>query len=41
MLYKMIGLYDCGEDEPTKEENEILIKSFKPGQKLPLLNMFK
>ena len=33
----MIDVYDCGY-EPTKEEIKILLKSLKPGQKLPLLN---
>ena len=33
----MIDVYDCGH-EPTKEEIQILLKSLKPGQKLPLLN---
>ena len=37
MLSKMIDVYDCGY-EPTKEEIQILLKSLKPGQKLPLLN---
>ena len=36
--YKMINLYDCGEDEPTKKEIKILIMSLKPRLKLPLLN---
>ena len=33
----MINMYDCGY-EPTKEEIKILLKSLKPGRKLPLLN---
>ena len=37
MLFKMIEVYDCGY-EPTKEEIQILLKSLKPGQKLPLIN---
>ena len=40
MLSKMIDVYDCG-CEPTKEEIQILLKSLKPGQKLPLLNDLK
>ena len=35
--YKMINMYDCGE-EPTKKKIQILLKSLKPGQELPLLN---
>ena len=38
MLYKMINVYDCEEDKPTKKEIKILLKSLKPGKKLPLLN---
>ena len=30
-------MYDCRYG-PTKEEIQILLKSLKPGQKLPLLN---
>ena len=30
-------MYDCGY-EPTKEEIQMLLKSLKPGQKLPLVN---
>ena len=37
MHYKMIDIQDCGEG-PTKEEIQILLKSLKPGMKLPLLN---
>ena len=37
MPYKMIGLYDCSE-EPTKKEIQIILKLWKPGQKLLLLN---
>ena len=37
MLSKMIDMYSCGY-EPTKEEIQMLLKSLKPGQKLPLLN---
>ena len=40
MLSKMIDVYDCGY-EPTKEEIQILLKSLKPEQKLPLLNDLK
>ena len=40
MLSKMIDLYSCGY-ELTKEEIQILLKSLKPGQKLPLLNNLK
>ena len=40
MLSKMIDVYNCGY-EPTKEEIQILLKSLKPGQKLPLLNNLK
>ena len=38
MLYKMINVYDCDEDKPTKKEIKMLLKSLKPRQKLPLLN---
>ena len=37
MRYKMIDTHNCGEG-PTKEEIQILLKSLKPGMKLPLLN---
>ena len=37
MHYKMIDIHNCGEG-PTKEEIKILLKSLKPGMKLPLLN---
>ena len=40
MLSKMIDMYDYGY-EPTKEEIQILLKSFKAGQKLPPLNDLK
>ena len=33
----MIDMYNCGK-EPTKKEIQILLKSLKPRQKLPLLN---
>ena len=33
----MIDMYNC-DYKPTKEEIQILLKSLKPGQKLPLLN---
>ena len=33
----MIDIHNCGEG-PTKEEIQILLKSLKPGMKLPLLN---
>ena len=36
--YKMLNVYNCEQYKPTKEETKILLKSFKPGQKLPLLN---
>ena len=36
----MIDVYDCGY-KPTKEEIQTLLKSLKPGQKLPLLNDLK
>ena len=39
-MSKMMGMCDCGY-EPTKEEIQILLKSLKPGQKLPLLNDLK
>ena len=39
MLYKMIDIQDHGK-EPSEEEIEILIKSLKPGMKLPLLNNY-
>ena len=39
MLYKTIGIQDHGK-EPSEEEIEILIKSLKPGMKLPLLNNY-
>ena len=37
MLSEMIDVHDCGY-KPTKEEIQILLKSLKCGQKLPLLN---
>ena len=37
MLSKTIEVVDCGY-EPTEKEIQILLKSLKPGQKLPLLN---
>ena len=37
MLSKMINIQDYGEG-PTNEEIQILLKSLKPGMKLPLLN---
>ena len=36
----MIDVYDCGY-EPTEGEVQILLKSLKPGQKLPLRNDLK
>ena len=40
ILTKMIDVYDCGY-KPTEEEIQILLKSLKPEQKLPLLNDLK
>ena len=37
MLSEMIEVYDYGY-EPTNQEIRILLKCFKPGQKLPQLN---
>ena len=37
MLSKMINIHDASKD-PTNEEIQILLKSLKPGMKLPLLN---
>ena len=34
----MINVYNCEYHKPTEEETKILLKSLKPGQKLPLLN---
>ena len=36
MLSKMISIHNCGGD-PINEEIQILLKSLKPGKKLPLL----
>ena len=35
----MVDLVDC-DDKPTEEEFEILVRSLKPGKKLPLLTDF-